>query len=194
MALSASLTKPPCHIQHCPVRSSTFHCPNKKTSCSSQEVFLAGGKQKLLLWRFAAGLGRRGLFSGHAAARGEALDFADVALLDFQGSCHFIESVLGLLAEDCLAGTEANFGLSSGLILVNLGDCLLDGSQAGGGLLGGLLGLVSASARVQRMGISVIGLAHGVADAFSCARIHVSNHLGVFRGELIQLVHAATNG
>ncbi len=60
-------------------------------------------------------------------------------------------------------------------------------------LLSSLLGLVGAIARVQRVRIGFIGLAHGVADAFSGPRVNVSDHLGILRGELVQLIHAAAD-
>ena len=60
-------------------------------------------------------------------------------------------------------------------------------------LLRSLLGLVGAIARVQRVRIGFIGLAHGVADTFGRASVNVGDHLGVLRGEFVELIHAAAN-
>src|SRR5262249_16939437 len=90
--------------------------------------------------------------------------------------------------------TEADLSLGDGLELVNLTDRIFHGGDASVGLLRRLLGLVGAIARVERVRISVIGLAHGVANAFGGPRVDVSDHLGVLRGELVQLIHAAADG
>src|SRR5581483_8427641 len=50
-----------------------------------------------------------------ALAGREALDFDDVAALTLDAAGHLVKSVLGILAEDGLAGAEADFGLVGGL-------------------------------------------------------------------------------
>src|SRR5205807_8264612 len=91
------------------------------------------------------------------------------------------------------AGTEADFGLGHRLVLVNLGDRLLHRTDPRGSLLRGLLGLIGAIARVQRMSIGVVGLAHSLANAFGGASVNVGDHFGVLGGEFIQLIYTATN-
>ena len=83
--------------------------------------------------------------------------------------------------------------LGDGLVLVNLADRIFHGGNARVRLLRRLLGLVGAIARVQRVRIGFIGLAHGVANAFRRPRINIGDHLGVPRGEFVQIIHAATD-
>ena len=135
------------------------------------------------------------VLNGRGAAAGrEALHFNNVALLVLQRGGHLVERVFGVLAEGALAGTETNFSLRDGLVLVDLADCIFNRGDARVRLLRRLLGLVGAIARVQRVRISFIGLAHGVADTFGRACVHVSDHLGILRGEFIELIDAAANG
>src|SRR5205807_1158357 len=85
------------------------------------------------------------------------------------------------------------FGLGHRLILIDLGDRLLHRADARGGLLGGLLRLVGASSGVHCVSIGIVGLAHGLPNAFGRAGVNVGNHFGVLGGEFIQLIHAAPN-
>src|SRR5437588_10223827 len=87
-----------------------------------------------------------------------------------------------------------NFSLSNRLVCVNLGDRLLHRSETSGSLLRGLLCLGCAIAGIQSMGISIIGLAHRIADAFGCTPVHIGDHLGILGREFIKLIHAAADG
>src|ERR1019366_5716481 len=93
-----------------------------------------------------------------AVAGGEALHFDDVAALIFQRSSHFIERVLSLLAQQALAGPEADFGLRGGLVLVNVAHHLLDAGKAGIGLLRGLLRRLGLVAGINGMQVGFVGL------------------------------------
>src|SRR5450759_3579481 len=53
---------------------------------------------------------------GLTLAGGEALHFDDVSALTLDAASHGVESVLGILAEDGLAGAEADFGLVGSLV------------------------------------------------------------------------------
>src|SRR5204863_8928385 len=74
-----------------------------------------------------------------SVTRREALYFDDVAALALQRSRHLIKSFLGVLAEEGLAGLETDFGLGRRLILVDVGDNLLNRRQTRMSLLRGLL-------------------------------------------------------
>jgi len=83
-----------------------------------------------------------------ALAGGETLDFDDVAALSLYCVRHLVESVFGILAQNGLAGLEADFGLVRGFVLVDVADHGLDGLDAGRSRLRGLLrdgGLVAGS-------------------------------------------------
>ena len=135
------------------------------------------------------------VLNGHGAVAGrEALHFNNVALLVLERGGHLVESVFGVLAEGALSGAEADFSLRDGLVLIDLADRIFNRGDARVRLLRRLLGLVGAIARVQRVRVGFIGLAHRVADAFGRTSVNVSDHLGVLCGEFIELIHAAANG
>src|SRR5579863_6761933 len=76
----------------------------------------------------------RGGDGGLTLAGREALDFEDVTALTLDRGRHGVNGVLGVLAQDGLAGAEADFSLVRGLVLVNVADHGLDGLDAGGDL------------------------------------------------------------
>ena len=63
---------------------------------------------------------------GLSMARGETLHFDDVATLRFQRRRHFVERILGILAQRRLSGLEADFGLRRSLVLIDVANYLLD--------------------------------------------------------------------
>src|SRR5215470_15635852 len=74
--------------------------------------------------------------SGAAVAGSEALYFQDVSLLGLQRFGHLIESSLGVLAQNGLAGTEADLSLRNRRVLIEPAHRLLHAGDLGGGSLG----------------------------------------------------------
>ena len=96
---------------------------------------------------------------------GKTLDFDDIATLILQRGGHIIESGLGVLAQHRLSRLEKNFGLSCGLVLIDVGDHLLDRVQAGVRLLRGLLRGLRLVAGVDGMLVGLIGLVRSEQDS-----------------------------
>ncbi len=124
---------------------------------------------------------------------GEALDFDDVATLILQRGGHFIESGLGVLAQHGLSGLEKDFGLGRGLILIDVGDHLLDRVQTGVRLLRGLLRGLRFVAGVDGMLIGFVGLGRRELDSRLRARIGILDRLGVGGSQLIEFVDAVAD-
>jgi len=135
----------------------------------------------------------RRLDGSGAVAGSESLDFDDVALLVLQGSGEFIESVLCLLAENGLSGTEPDFGFVHRRILVVIGDNLLDCLKASGGLLRGLVRLLGAIAGVESVLVGFVRFRGSLTDTFLSARIDVLDVLGVGGGQLVEFVDAVAD-
>ena len=100
----------------------------------------------------------RSLDGSRAASRGEALHFDDVAALILQRGGHIIESGLGVLAQNGLAGAEANLGLVSRFVLVDIADHLLHRGQTGVGLSRGLLRGLSFVTGIDGVLVSLVCL------------------------------------
>src|SRR5439155_18168835 len=100
---------------------------------------------------------------------------------------------LGILAQNTLPGTEADLGLVSGFVLIDVADHALDRRQASVGLLRGLLGGLGLVASVDGMLVGFVGLIGRHLNALLGAAVHVLDHLRVGGGELVELIHAVTN-
>ena len=125
--------------------------------------------------------------------RREALNFDDVAALVLQRSGHFIESVLGVLAQHRLSGLEKNFGLGGGLVLIDVGDHLLDRVQTRVSLLRGLLRGLRLVAGLDGMLIGFAGLGRSELDSLLRARIGILDRPGVGGSQLIEFVDAVAD-
>src|SRR6202011_819733 len=68
---------------------------------------------------------------GLSLAGREALHFDDVAALAFHAAGHSVQSVLGILAQDGLAGPEADLSLVGSLVLVDVANHGLHSLDAG---------------------------------------------------------------
>src|SRR5262249_50633426 len=114
-------------------------------------------------------------------------------LLALQRRGDSIQSFFGILAEEALAGTEADLSLRDRFVLVKLAYRRLHAGDLGVGLLCSLIGRIGALAGVHGVGIGVIGLGHGVFDAFCRARVNVRDLLGIFCRQFVEFVYAAAN-
>ncbi len=103
----------------------------------------------------------------------EALNFDYVATLILERRCHFIESVLGFLAQHGLSRLEKDFGLGRWLVLIDVGDHLLDRGQAGVCLLRSLLSGLRPVAGIDGVLIGFICLVEA-SWIPCCARASVS--------------------
>src|SRR6185369_17749705 len=134
------------------------------------------------------------LDGGLTVTSGETLHFDDVSALTLQRRSHVVQGLLGILAEDALAGLEADFGLGCGFVLIDISNYLLDSGQAGGCLLRGVLRGLGAVTGVNRVLIGLIRLAGSELNALLRTRINVLDHLAVAGGELIELIDAVADG
>ena len=135
----------------------------------------------------------RGLNGCLTLARGESLDFENVSALTLHAGRHLIESVFGILAQDRLAGTEADFSLVRGLVLIDIADYGLNILHASGDLLRGLLRGGGFVAGVDGVLVGFIGLVRGELDARLRARVNVFDLLAVARGQFVEFVDAVTD-
>ena len=113
--------------------------------------------------------------------------------MTLQRGGHVVESLLGLLAQHTLAGTETDFCLGSCLILVDVAHHLLDGRETSRSLLRGLLRLLGTVASINGVLIGLIRLGCGQLDTLRSPAVDVLDHLAIRGGEFVQLVHAVAN-
>src|ERR1700722_7347609 len=123
----------------------------------------------------------------------ESLDFEDVSALTFDGGCHLVDRVLGVLGENGLAGAEADFGLVLRLVLVDVADHVFDRGDARGDLLRGLLRGGRFVAGVDGVLIGGVSLVGGELDAGLSARVGVFNVLRVSGGQIVEFVDAVAD-
>ena len=132
---------------------------------------------------------------GHLSVAGcETLHFDYVAALILQRGGHFIESVLGLLAQHGLSRPEKDFGLRRRLILIDVGDHLLDRVQARVCLLRSLLSGLRFVVGIDGMLIGLIRLGRSQLDSLLRARIGIFDRLAVRGRQLIEFVDAVADG
>ena len=72
-----------------------------------------------------------------------------------------VECVLGILAQHSLAGTEPDFSLIRGLVLIDIANHLLDRLDTRGSLLRGLLCHGGLIARIHGVLIGFVGFIGG---------------------------------
>ena len=92
-----------------------------------------------------------------------------------------------------MTGAEADLSFARGLELVDVGYDLLHRVQTFGGLGRGLVSKLGAVAGVNSVLVGFVGAQAGHADTFGGARVNVLDHLGVGRGQLVELVHASAH-
>ena len=110
---------------------------------------------------------------------GEALHFDNVATLTLQRSRHIIKRSLGGLAQHGLSALEEDFRLICRLVLVDIGDNLLDRVQAGVGLLRGLLRGLRLVPGVDCVLVGFISLRRSQLDSLLSAGVGVFDRFRV---------------
>ena len=91
------------------------------------------------------------------------------------------------------AGTEANFNLVGALVLVEILHDVGDRLQMSAGLLGGLVRHLSAVGGIDGVLIGEAGVGVGALDACGSAGVHILQHPGIARRELIEFIGAVAN-
>src|SRR5208337_2330163 len=92
-----------------------------------------------------------------------------------------------------LSGLEKDFGLGRGLVLIGVGNHLLDRVQTAVGLLRGLLRGLRFVAGLDGMLIGLVGLQRSKLDSLLRARIGILDRRGVGGGQLIEFVEAVAD-
>src|SRR5271154_819466 len=131
--------------------------------------------------RHFLGVGHGGL----AVAGREALNFKDVAVLTLELCGDLVEGVLGLFAQGGLAGTEMEFGLRSGFVLIEVADYCFGGGDASVESGDGLMGRLSLAGGVGGVLMGQADFFRGQVEAVLGAGIDDADHFLVGGGDLV---------